>query len=175
MAVGGSLSHLGEPSNRANMAYLSLSNTVWCFPFLWNILRNCLNHWPTLKLFLCACACRHVCMVHTCRKKDNFGESVFPSTTWTSEASRTQGLSQARWQVCWPAESLCGSAGQRLGWKFLCNFPSQIWHKREGTGKRSPKKIASVKDTLIHTWLQKLFTQFKDESDAISVPFLCKK
>lgn len=77
MAVGGSLSHLGEPSNRANMAYLSLSNTVWCFPFLWNILRNCLNHWPTLKLFLCACACRHVCMVHTCRKKDNFGESVF--------------------------------------------------------------------------------------------------
>lgn len=31
-------------------------------------------------------------MMHTCRKKDNFGESGFPSTTWTSEAGRTQGL-----------------------------------------------------------------------------------
>lgn len=87
MVAGGSLSHLGGLSKCDPVltwrtgVYLT---HVWCFPFLLNILRNCLNHWSTLKIFLCACACRHVCLVHACRTKDNFGESVLPSTMWTS-------------------------------------------------------------------------------------------
>lgn len=39
----------------------------------------------------------------------------------------------------------------------------------------SPKRIVSIIDTLIYAWLQKLFTYIKDESDAISDPFVCKK
>lgn len=105
MVAGGSLSHLGGASKCNPVltwhTWVYLTH-VWCFPFLLNILHNCLNHWSTLKLFLCACACRRVCKVHACRMKDNFGESVLPSTMWTS-GGRTQGLRLRGKCVCQPS------------------------------------------------------------------------